>query len=670
MQPAFEKKQPVFLDEKTAFFFASHPFSFSVCWGFVVRIFYYICKCQQSPPSNMLHFSLHGSHRQAPVPLKHTSEIIDLCVSVYARDRVLCYPHYKTDVLKYIPGAEFAGECYAAAKALVSFGIAEQEPVGIYSPNRQECLYCELGLFAIRGISVPFYFTASPDQVSCICRRAGIRLVFVGEQYQYNNAYQVQREKGQIERIVIFDRRVVRQFDDTTSIYYDEFVRIGDAMRNETLVKQRKGECTPADIALLVYTSGTHGDPKGVIVTHNAIVTQINSHIRIFPDLGKGDVSVDFLPQSHIFEKMWVYFSLTVGIRTAIITDPKRVRELLTLIRPTVMCNVPRFWEKVYAAVLEEVESRGVLSQKFFHHGIRVAKKYRLLYRNRGRRAPLLLEAGYRVYSRLIFRKIRHRLGLQRGRLYPTAGAYLSDSVNAFLQACGFPILVGYGLSESCATVSVYPRKTYKIGSVGDVIDNVKVRIDPSNDEIQLKGPTITKGYYNEEDSTREAFTEDGWFKTGDAGRLEGETLYFRERIKDLFKTANGKYIAPQQIEALLDTDPYIEQVACIAENRRFAGAVVYPNWSKLIELGRYKGIIRGDEPLEELSENSRLKNLLMARIELLQGGLAAYEKIKRIVLITKPFSVEDDELTHTLKLRRKEIELHYAKEIQAMYCE
>lgn len=602
--------------------------------------------------------------------LEHTASLIGLCATRYAEERLLTYPHYKSDQLQHITGAELAEKSLDAAKALVGVGVKEGEPVGIYSPNRQGCLYCELGLFAIRAVSVPFYATASPDQVYQIALEANIKVMFVGEQYQYNNAYQVQSERGQLERIIIFDHRVVKQFNDKTSIYYDDFVRMGDAMSNETLVRQRRCECLPSDLALLIYTSGTTGKPKGVMVDHLAITTQLNKHRSLLPSVGRGDVSANFLPMSHIFEKMWVYFCLFVGARVAIVSDPHRVPQLLPLFKPTMMCNVPRYWEKVYKAVEAEVAGRSRFSQRLFSYAVEVGKRYRLGYRNEGRRPPLLLHAMYKLLARLVFRQIKHRLGLQRGRLFPTAGAYLSDSINAFLQACGFPIIIGYGLSESCATVSLYPREGYKIGSVGDIVDHVEVRIDPETSEIQLRGDTISKGYYKDTLSTEQAFTADGWFRTGDAGHLEGRTLYFRERLKDLFKTANGKYIAPQQIETLLVADPLIEQVACIADDRRFVSALVYPHWERLQDEAKKRGLLERDLSLEQLCHNEAITNVVMARIEQLQGGLATYEKVKRIVLISEPFSLENGLLTHTLKLRRKAIEQAYAQALDEVYFE
>lgn len=602
--------------------------------------------------------------------IRHLADLISRCSNRYSDVRVLSYPHYKTDQWKHIKGSEFAEQCRAAARGLAEWGLMPGDRIGIYSPNRQESLYVELGLFAMRGVSVPFYSTCSPDQVEYISKDANIKLLFVGEQYQYNNAYQVQREKGQIERIIIFDKRVVKQFSDNTSLYYDEFVRMGDSMRNDTIVKERRGECLSTDLSLIIYTSGTSGTPKGVTVNQHAMVEQINAHQRAYPDIQMGDVSANFLPTSHIFEKMWVYYCLSLGIRTAIITDPKRIQELLPQIKPTLMCNVPRYWEKVYQGVRTHIDKSSSIAKSFYNTALRIGKRYRLDYFNKGKRAPLWLSLQYHIYASTVFALLKRVLGLQRGRFFPTAGAKLDDEINIFLQSCGIPIIIGYGLSESCATVSSYPRRGYVIGSVGKISDLVQVRISEEDDEIQLKGEIITEGYYQNEAANQLAFTEDGWFRTGDAGWVEGDVLFFRERIKDLFKTANGKYIAPQQIERMLAGDPLIEQAACIGDGKKFASALIYPNWELLKPIAIEKGFINGDESIEELSSNSRIRHFLMSRIEVLQASLATFEKIKKIVLLQEPLSVEKEELTATLKIRRSVVYQHYANAIESIYRE
>ncbi|WP_025842428.1 AMP-dependent synthetase/ligase [Porphyromonas gingivicanis] len=600
--------------------------------------------------------------------IRHTSDIINLLQTKYQNNKIIKQLNPETRQWENLTGEAVAANCIAAAKGLAQLGIAPGERIGVYSPNKSEFLYIEMGMFAMRAVSVPLYATSSPDQVFQIAKNASVSIIFVGEQYQYNNAFQVQKELGQIKQIIIFDRAVVRQFDDHTSIYYDEFVRMGDSMSCETTVKVRMGETQPEDLATLIYTSGTTGQPKGVQVLHKAIAIQIDKHSKVYASIGTSDTSVNFLPLSHIFEKVWSYFCLSRGVRIAIVTNPKRIQELMPQIKPTLMCNVPRYWEKVYQGVEMHISQSPKFLAKIYRHAIKVGHRYRLDYWNKFKKPPLFLSLGYWFYSNTIFFMLRRAIGLQYGRFFPTAGSLLSDEINVFLQSVGIPIIVGYGLSESCATVSAYMERGFTISSIGEVFPGVEVRIDPETNEIQLRGETITLGYYQNEEANREAFTADGWFRTGDAGRLEGNTLYFKERIKDLFKTANGKYIAPQQIENLLSSNPLFEQVAVIADERKFVSALIYPNWELLTHLCRERGVLKSSSSKEDMKNDSTVQNIVMATIEQLQSSLATFEKIKRITLITEPFSADKKELTPTLKLRRKVIQANYAEEIEKMY--
>ncbi len=598
----------------------------------------------------------------------HTLDIISLLEGKYQNLKMLKQINPQTKEWEYITGLELANNAITVAKALAKTNIEVQECIGIYSPNKSEFLYSQLGAFLMKAVVVPLYATFSPDQVHFICCDANIKLIFVGEQYQYNNAYQVQKEKGQIERIVIFDKNVVRQFDDKTSIYYDDFIKLGDSMSSETKVKVRRGDISPEDLALIIYTSGTTGKPKGATVKHKAILSQIKEHKIEFPFIGKKDVSLNFLPLSHIFENIWVCLCLAYGAQIAIITNPKQVLELLPKIKPSLMCNVPRFWEKVYQGVQKHINDSPTPIAKLLRRAIRVGHKLRLEYWNENKRGPFILRFEYGIYKHTIFYLLKKKIGLQNGKLFPTGGSLLNDEIVAFLHSVGIPIIVGYGLSETCATVSAFPCQGFKLGSIGKVFPNVKVRIDPQNGEIQLKGETVTEGYYNDEEATKNAFTNDGWFKSGDIGYLEDGHLFFTERLKDLFKTANGKYIAPQQIENLLAQDELFEQAIIIADGYKFASALIYPNWDLLKNKIVEKGLATIDTPIEELVKNRLVNNFIMAKIEELQAGLASFEKIKRITLITAPFSTEKGEITDTLKLKRKIIYKNYAQAIEDMY--
>lgn len=559
---------------------------------------------------------------------------------------------------------------YGVAQALAEIGVGLQERIGIYSQNMRYCLWAEMGIFAMRCISVPFYATTSPEHVDYVVRDAEIKTLFVGEQYQYNNAYQAQEAGSGLKRIIIFDDRVVKNPEDTTSLYFDEFVRRGESMRNETTVKIRVAEALESDLAVIIYTSGTTGLPKGVTISHASILWQTRIHMELFPFVGTRDTSIAFLPLCHIFEKLWTYFCLAVGAKVAILSDPKIVQQVLPVIKPTLMCNVPRFWEKVYQGVEEKINSSPKMLQRLFRHAIKVGARYKLDYWRMGKKAPLSLKFMFKLYDLTLYNAVKKAVGLQRARFCPVSGAPLSDDIAKYLLSINFPLVLGYGLTESSATVSCYKHKRFVLGSVGEVIPGVDVKIDDQTNEILLKGPSITEGYFLNPKVNEEAFTEDGWFRTGDAGRLEGRTLFYLERIKDLYKTANGKYIAPQQIEGLLTRDPMLEQVAVIGDKYKFVSALIYPNWSRVRSEADERGIETKGLTERELAQTPDIIRLVIAHVEQAQSSLALFEKIKRITLLPEPFSLENGILTPTLKLKRRAVLDFYAEEISAMYAD
>lgn len=599
----------------------------------------------------------------------HLAEFPQFFRTNFANKTIVKYQETDLGPWLELSGEAFADRCLDAAKGLAREGIQPQDRVGIYSPNSVYGLEAEIGMYMMRAISVPLYATSSPEQVDFIVRDSGLRLIFVGQQFQYNNAYEVQRTGGFIERIVIFDRNVVLHPEDKTSVYYDEFIRRGDAKAHENAANVSVSQALDSDIAVIIYTSGTSGRSKGVLLRHEHLKKQLEEHIEMFPFLSSRDVSMSFLPHSHIFEKIWAYYCLRIGATVAILSDPKKILQALPQVRPTMMCNVPRFWEKVYAGVQEKIASSSPMAQRLLRHASRIGETYRLHYYNEGHRAPLHLKLLYKLYEHTLFAKLKRVLGLQRGRFFPTAGASLSVEVNRFLQSVGIPICFGYGLSESTATVSCFPQKGFDIQSVGRVVDHVSVRIDPETSEIQLKGPTIITEYYNNPEANAEAFTADGYFRTGDAGRLEGKTLFFTERIKDLFKTANGKYIAPQMLEGLLAMDPIFEQTAIIGDGYKFVSALIYPNWEILTAQARARGL---DTEVDRctLAENHEVQRIITAHLEQALGSVAQFEKVKKFVLLSEPFSIENGELTSTLKIRRKVVAERYAEAIRRMYEE
>lgn len=601
--------------------------------------------------------------------LYHLAEYPHRLRKKFGSKRIIRYQKKDNGPWYNLNGEEFSERCLLAAKALVAENIKEGERVGFYTQNSVDSLSSELGLFMVRGTSVPLYATSSPDQVEFILRDAGIEVLFVWEQYQYNNAWEVQKRTGLLRRIIVLEPNVLLHPEDTISLKYEEFIRRGNSKSHEHIANTRSSQALPDDIAVIIYTSGTSGRSKGVALKHKQFMMQVQTHADLLTNLSSKDVSMSFLPQSHIFEKIWVYYCLFIGATVAILTNPKTIQTALVDIHPTMMCSVPRFWEKVYGGVQDKIKSMPPTLQKIMRHAIKVGEEYRLNYKNQGKRAPLYLKLLYKLYKETLFAKLKKVLGIQRGKFFPVAGAALSPEINRFLQSVSIPICCGYGLSESTATVCFYPDKHFDINSVGTVLDHVQVRIDPETNEIQLKGPTIITEYYNNPEADKEAFTEDGYFRTGDAGRLEGKTLYFTERIKDLFKTANGKYVAPQMIEGLLMLDPIFEQVAVIGDGYKFISALIFPNWDILKKEAHERGL-NTERSTAELAQDHEIRRLLHAHIEQAQVSIANYEMIKRFTILAEPFSMENGELTPTLKIKRNVVYKHYAQAISDMYAD
>lgn len=597
----------------------------------------------------------------------HFAELIHRQAEKYGNRTALKHRDNATGKWLKISWREFSDKVMLTAKAMAEFGIKVQENIGVYSQNMPQCLYTDFGAYGNRVVSIPMYATNSPGQIEYIINDAKIRTLFVGEQLQYNNAFKVQKDSKYLERLVVFDPAVKMNPEDKTSIYFDDFLRLGDNAHAESTVKIRMTEAVPEDLATIIYTSGTTGESKGVMLPHSCYLEAMRIHDVRLPLVTDKDLSMSFLPMTHIFEKAWCYYCLHKGVTIAINQDPKMIQKTLPEVHPTLMCNVPRFWEKVYAGVHEKINSASPAMKKIFLDAIETGRKYNLEYKNKGIPAPCSLKLKFQFYNKTVFTLLKKVLGIERGRFFPVAGAPLSDTINEFLQSVNIPIAYGYGLSETTATVCFYPEIGFQFGSIGEVMPGVQVKIDPGNNEILVKGKTVMSGYYNKPEETRKAFTEGGFFRTGDAGRLEGNTLFFTERIKDLYKTSNGKYIAPQAIEMVMSGDNYIEQIAVIGDQRKFVSALIVPAYPLLEKYAGEKGI--SFESREELVKNKDIIRFIEARVEEHQKNLASYEKIKRFTLLPEPFMM-GCELTDTLKLRRPVVLQKYATEIEAMYEE
>jgi len=556
-----------------------------------------------------------------------------------------------------------------AACALETLGIRPSETVAIFSANRAELLVTDFGCYRNRAVPVSIYSTSSPEQVEYILRDSGARIICVGDSRQYGIALEVASRCPRLEHIVVYGSDVDIDSTDRRILTFRALTALGAAAGPmcHAEVRRRTTEATPDDVATIIYTSGTTGEPKGAVLPHSCFNAALSIHRDHLTTLSEHDTSICFLPLCHIFEKAWTYFCLYMSMEVWVNTDPRRIQEALREVRPTCMCSVPRFWEKAYAAIQDKLTHMSGLRKKMVLRALRTGARRNLRYVRAGRRVPPLLEMEYRFFDKRVFGPVRRIMGIERGNIFPTAGAPLSTNIVEFFHSIGVNIVIGYGLSETTATVTCFPQTGYEIGSVGTAIPHVAVRIG-ADGEIQVKGPTVMRGYHNRPDDTAQAFTADGWLRTGDAGYFDASgALILTERIKDLFKTSNGKYIAPQAIESRLGADRYIEQVAVIGDRRKYVTAIIIPAIEALKDYARRHHI--DFKSVDDLLQNSEIIKFFQERIERLQRGLAGFEKIKRFTLLPDEFTIENGELTNTLKLRRPVIADRYAPQIEAMYC-
>ena len=555
--------------------------------------------------------------------------------------------------------------CLAAG--MLRLKVDVQECIAVFSENMPEVVMTDLAAYMIRGIPVSIYATSSHDQVKYIVDDAKATILFVGDEAQYRLALRIADECKSIRQIVRYGT-IPRSQHDACSISFDELLNIGRMASTEVAdeVNARSASATADDIATLIYTSGTTGEPKGAILPHSCFNAALTIHKERLTTLSEDDTSLCFLPLSHIFEKAWTYFCLYRGMYVTINHDPKEIQKAIRAVRPTCMCSVPRFWEKAYLAIEEQILKMPSLKRKLVMHALKTGHKRNLDYVRLGRRVPALLESRYKFFDKRIFGPVRKAIGIDHGNIFPTAGAPLSPSIVSFFHSMGLNIVIGYGLSETTATVTCFPEVGYIIGSVGTVMPEVEVKIGAEN-EILVKGPTVMRGYLNKPEATAEAFTSDGWFRTGDAGHFDAAgALVLTDRIKDLFKTSNGKYIAPQVLESRLVQDRYIDQVVVIGDRRKYVTAIIIPAFDALKEYARQKHIQYKN--LEELVKNVDIRHMIGARIERLQQGLPGFERIKKFTLLPEAFTMERGELTNTLKIKRPVINARYAHEIDQMY--
>ena len=598
-------------------------------------------------------------------------ELIPQQCNKYGEREALRFRDYDTQVWSSLTWKGFSELIDRAAGALFTGGVEPQGRVCLFTQNCPEVLVTHFAAFYNRAIPVPIYATSSKDEAAYIVNDSGATILFTGDQGQYDIARQIINECPTLKFIVTLHPHVKRDKDDHTTLTWEEFLVTGDKLGKEVLdqIEERKQAGVDSDIMYLIYTSGTTGVPKGVMLTHGNMSSAMDAHTERFESIidDKNDVSLSFLPFSHVFELGWTMVCLISGIRVAINYNPKEIQRAVKEVQPNYMCSVPRFWEKVYTAINDNLASAKPMVRMLVKQAIRVGKTRNMKYARLGKKAPALIEQQYQYFEKKVFKKLRGAIGVTDGKMFPTAGAMLSDNITEFLHAVGINICIGYGLSETNASVSFFKPGEWTLGTIGMPISSIQVKIGDKN-EILVKGPTVMKGYYNKPQETAEAIDADGWFHTGDCGEIAptGE-LILTERLKDLFKTSNGKYIAPQVLETMLGQDKFIEQVAIIGDGRKYVSALIVPDFEELKAYADKKHIEH--HTIEDLVNNADIRKMIDDRINDYQKGLASYEQVKRFVLLPKAFTMESGELTNTLKIKRAVINKRYRPLIDAMYA-
>ena len=597
----------------------------------------------------------------------HMSVLVHEQAKKYGDREMLIYQDFGGKEWKSLSWNQVSQTVKQVSNALLNLGVKVQENIGIFSQNSVQYIECDFAAWGIRAVTIPFYATSSEQQIQFMVNDAKVRFLFVGEQDQYDKARRIFSLCPTLERIIVFDPQVHISTHDPNAVYFSDFLKLGENLPRQIEVERLQKEASFDDIANILYTSGTTGDSKGVILTHGQFNAAMVANSKCVP-VNENDRIMNFLPYTHIFERGWAILCLYAGATMIVNTYPQQVQQSMRETHPTCMSAVPRFWEKVYMGVMDKIEHASAMQRKLFMHALSVGRKHNIEHLSLGKKPSLALHMEYEMLNRTVFSLVRKELGLENAHFFPTAGAAVSPFVEEFVHSIGINMIVGYGLTESLATVSCdHLGKPYTVGSVGHPIEGISIKVSEDG-EILLKGPTITSGYYNREDLTKAAFTEDGYFKTGDAGYLKDGELFLTERIKDLFKTSNGKYIAPQMIESKLLVDKFIDQIAIIADQRKFVSALIIPVYGLLEEYARAHNIAY--ETREQLCQDPQIMQMMKDRIDTLQQQLAHYEQVKRFTLLPHHLSMEKGELTNTLKIRRKVLNENYKEQIEKMYAE
>ena len=548
------------------------------------------------------------------------------------------------------------------SKALLQQGVAPQQMVGILSQNTPQWTLTDLACLQIRAVTVPIYTSNTAEQALYVMNHAEIKFLFVGDEKQYHKALEVADQCPSLQKIILFDDHIPLK-EQKYSIHWTDFLALGNNNALDEELQQRIDSRDLSELFTVIYTSGTTGEPKGVMLTYENLAYQMLGHSQRL-EVDDTDSSLSFLPLTHVYERAWTSFCLYKAIVVYYLEDTNLVREALAEVRPTLMCAVPRFYEKIFATVHDKADASSFAKRMLFKLAVKTGRRV-LTLKEQNRKPSFLLKKAYNFFDKMVYTKLKAVLG-GRIKFMPCGGANLEPSIGRFFQSIGINVKLGYGMTETTATVSCWGDNRFNLQSVGTLMPNVQVRIGEDN-EILVKGGMVMKGYYKNPEETAKAFTPDGFLRTGDAGKIdENNNLFITERIKELMKTSNGKYIAPQLIEGKVGKYNLIEQIAVIADGKKFVSALIVPNYEMLTQA--FKDLNIKYKNTADLIKHSQVIEYIGKQLQKFQSDLPDYEQIKKFTLLPTAFSIERNEITPTLKLRRKVIYANYSREIEAMY--
>ena len=550
------------------------------------------------------------------------------------------------------------------AAGLHAIGVRRGDRVALLSESRVEWTLTDAGSIFASTIDVPIYATLTPPQVRYILNDSGACVLFLPNHEKFIELKDALGECPQVKHVIFFEADGVTPADGLTLAQLEEKGRDLE-QREPGYIQRSVAQTKPDDLATIIYTSGTTGEPKGVMLTHSNLVSNLidsSGH----HDFGEHDTALSVLPLSHVFERQAMYMYLHKGMAVYFAESLQTIGPNLREVRPTVLVGVPRIFEKIYQRIREGAAERGKVSVALLAWSMSVARDYAkfVLAHNP---VPPHLKFKHSIATKLVFLKWQRAFG-GRMRLLVSGGAALSEELSYIYVGAGIPIVQGYGLTETSPVITTSSIDDIRPGTVGKAIPNVEIRI-AEDGEIEVRGPNVMRGYYNKPEETRAVFTSDGWFKTGDVGALDKDGfLRITDRKKELFKTSGGKYIAPQPIEQAIKASRFVNQVVLIGAERKFPAALIVPVWEQLESYCKLKSI--DVKSRAELCRHPRIIDLLQRQIDALTPNLAKYERIKKIALLENEFTIEGDELTPTLKVKRRVIDKKYRDVIERLYEE